>query len=178
MRFSAGKYFLFFLIVFIKIEILISPCYYPTTAYANYFCELSILHISTMNFCELQALYSPVPLSPAQPISANVHKQWFYNLSDCLRVANPRIKKLQQQAKEPGSFAEPCSATLTNYVKFCSQTVANMNKWYLQTFKILDEDLLYYLSDLEVHLKSAEGSKLFNVLCFAILCAHTTILIG
>lgn len=35
-----------------------------------------------------------------------------------------------------------------------------MNKWYLQTFKILDEDLLYYLSDLEVHLKSAEGSEL------------------
>lgn len=33
-----------------------------------------------------------------------------------------------------------------------------MNKWYLQAFKFLDEDLLYYLSDLEAHLRDAEGS--------------------
>ena len=46
-----------------------------------------------------------------------------------------------------------------------------MNKWYLQTFKILDEDLLYYLSDLEVHLKSAEGSELFlSIMCHYSYC--------
>lgn len=95
----------------------------------------------------------------------HAHKQWFFNLSDCLRSANPRIKKLQQQAKDGGPYAEPCCTLFTNYVKFCSQSVANMNKWYLQTFKILDEDLLYYLSDLELHLKNAEG---VNILLYKV----------
>lgn len=109
----------------------------------------------------MQAILSPIPVQATVPElpSVQVHKQWFATLNDILRAATPRVKKLQQQLNKEGRFlAEPSFALISNYVKFCSQSVTNMNKWYSQTLKILDEDMLYFLNDLEDHLRAAEGA--------------------
>eukprot|EP01038_Epipyxis_sp_PR26KG_P011825 gene11825-15825_t len=82
-------------------------------------------------------------------------EQWHQKLSNAIRMGGSLTKSLHAQSKTR-RFCQECLIFFQEYHKLAHQTAANLNSWYIQTDKILNQNSLYNLSDLVTYMHSAE----------------------
>jgi hypothetical protein len=82
-------------------------------------------------------------------------EQWFNQLAGELKNAAPKAKRLSAVCRD--YFCEPFVGYFQSYLKLAQQTLSSLTIWYGQACDILNQDLLYNLSDIEKFVQTARG---------------------